>query len=62
MMKLEGGRQGNLRLNLPGKAEYYSFNPSPLDSVVPLHLDDAQIADLDRQIAEIYARWNNGKR
>lgn len=33
-MKLERGRQGSLRLNLPGKAEYYSFNPSPLDSVV----------------------------
>lgn len=56
MMKLEGGRQGNLRLNLPGKAEYYSFNPSPLDSVVPLHLDDAQIADLarcSRKIGEV---------
>lgn len=55
-MKLEGTRQGSLRVNLPGKAEYLSFNPASLDGIVPLRLDDKQIADLtrcSRKIGEI---------
>ncbi len=47
-MRIDGTRQGSLRVNLPGKAEYLSFNPAPLDSVVPLQLDDSHVTDLVR--------------
>ena len=47
-MKITGTRQGTLRTNLPGVAEYQSFNPAPLQEVLPLALSDEAIAGLTR--------------
>ena len=45
-MRIEGDRQGSLRTNLPGIAEYKSFNPSPLDDVFPINLESEAVANL----------------
>ena len=42
MMWKDNG-QGFLRKNLSGKAEYLSFVPAPLDSVVPIALEDDSV-------------------
>ncbi len=55
-MKLEGSRQGTLRVNLPGIAQYQSFNPAPLGSILPLSLDESAItllARCSRKIGEV---------
>ncbi len=55
-MHIEGTRQGTLRTNLPGIAEYQSFCPSRLDDVLPLSLSDDAIAQLTlcaRKIGEV---------
>lgn len=55
-MRIQGTRQGSLRVNLPGIAQYQSFNPSSLQSVLPLLLDEKTIALLarcSRKIGEV---------
>ena len=55
-MRIQGTRQGTLRTNLPGIAQYQSFNPSSLGSVLPLSLDEDAIALLarcSRKIGEV---------
>lgn len=55
-MQIQGTRQGTLRTNLPGIAQYQSFNPSPLDGVLPLSLDESAISLLarcSRKIGEV---------
>ncbi len=47
-MRIQGTRQGVLRLNLPGIAAYHSFNPSSLADVLPLSLDEGAISNLMR--------------
>lgn len=47
-MEINGTRQGMLRINLPGVAEYQSFNPSPLQDVLPLVLNEKGISELTR--------------
>ena len=47
-MILEGTRQGFLRTNLPGIAQYQSFVPSPLSSVLPLFLSEETVSLLTR--------------
>lgn len=46
-MRIIGTRQGTLRINLPGVAEYQSFNPTPL-SKINLSLGEDAIARLAR--------------
>lgn len=55
-MQIVGNRQGFLRANLPGKAEYHSFCPSPLEAVLPLNLDEDAVTLLSqcsRKIGEV---------
>lgn len=47
-MRITGTRQGFLRENLPGKAAYESFNPSPLTSIAPLSFTEEAVASLAR--------------
>ncbi len=55
-MHIEGNRQGTLVTNLPGIAQYQSFNPSALDSVLPLNLGEsgtALLARCSRKVGEM---------
>ena len=55
-MRINGTRQGTLRTNLPGVAEYQSFNPSPLQDVIPLVPTDEVVAALTtcaRKVGEV---------
>lgn len=45
-MRWKGNGQGFLRKNLRGKLAYESFVPSPLDTIIPLKLDDETIRNL----------------
>ena len=55
-MQVSGTRQGSLRTNLPGIAQYQSFVPSSLDSVLPLEFsedDIRQLARTSRKVGEV---------
>jgi hypothetical protein len=45
-MRWKDNGQGFLRKNLRGKLAYESFVPSPLDTIIPLELDDETIRNL----------------
>lgn len=45
-MRWKDNGQGFLRKNLRGKLAYESFVPSPLDTIIPLKLDDETIRNL----------------
>ena len=55
-MRIQGSRQGSLRVNLPGIAKYESFNPAPLDTVFPLSLSEdivKLLAHSSRKLGEV---------